>query len=224
MSARELPAEQQQEGVEEAGELMPMERAQEISEQFADIESRTISEGVVNGRILTIDTTTANGAMSIDIDVPAEPDPVNFTMSKPKSWDQRFEFVRFVEHYGYGASNFAAMIEDGVEVAVNYDPGRRDEYELVIPDYAETTDRYERAKTHVKAVLRKIADDFDPSEGVIMVPAALTSLWFGVALALGMVMSGEIFLMSVWATAVGVFMMLCGMFVTVIIGEAIFDW
>jgi len=47
-------------------------------------------------------------------------------------WSRHYEFVRFVESYGYSSSSIAAMIEDKVSVAV--DIGDDGEYELIIPE------------------------------------------------------------------------------------------
>lgn len=125
-----LPEGQQPDGELNGSEMVAYDRAKELSEQFADIQRRTLGDGVVRGTVTSIDTSKSNAKIAIEVDVPAEEEPERFYLTKPKAWDESYKFVRWTRSYGFDASDFAGMIEKGVEVEVRRDDG---DYELVVP-------------------------------------------------------------------------------------------
>lgn len=111
-------------------DIQTYKRANEISQQFETIKDRTISDGVVEGKVKEIDTSPANGNVVVTVDVPSSTSDETFRFSKPKVWSKRYEFVRWVRHYGYNADSFPNMLKDGCEVKVS----RADNsFELVVP-------------------------------------------------------------------------------------------
>lgn len=119
-------------------DLQAYEEAKDLSNYYDDIKTRTLDGNVVKGYVQSINTTKKNGAVSIQVDVPAEPELEQFTMEKPKVWSDEYEFVRWVEYHGYSAEDFAGMIKQGVqvEVLIEEDSYGNSEYELFVPEYS----------------------------------------------------------------------------------------
>lgn len=203
----------------EPAELMPYERAQELSEHFEDIGRRTIAPGVVLGRVVSIDSSKNNAKIAVDVDVPAEPDAQRTFFDKPKSWDRGYAFVRFVEGYGYSRSNFAAMIEDGVEVKVKR---QEDDYEIVVPK--NTRERTRSRLSRITAPFRRLFTDMDPSKPAVFIPVVLAVEWLGAVIGLGMAASGDILVASLlWVFWLAMWQAL-GIMAAVDIGSIYFNW
>lgn len=127
---RALPEEQQPDGELGESEIMAYEDAEQLAQEFIEIETATIDESTMRGTVKSINMASTGGTISIDIDVPTEPEPIRFHMDKPKPWSERSEFVRWLNKYGYGSQDIPLMIENHAEVEIERDG---DEYELVTP-------------------------------------------------------------------------------------------
>lgn len=129
---RRLPDEQIPDGEikpDNDAALMPMERAQEIADRLTDVERATNSDGTITGQVTAIDTTKNNNRFAVTVTIPPGREKT-FYLEKPRIWTEDYEFVRFMEYYGYTASSTAAMIRDNVKVEVMIEDG---EYELFVP-------------------------------------------------------------------------------------------
>jgi len=113
-------------------DIRPIERTQKLADQLTEVERQTTDDGSLRGDVVSVESTTTNGSISVLVDLPLETEPEVFHFTKPSVWSRHYEFVRFVESYGYSSSSIAAMIEDKVSVAV--DIGDDGEYELIIPE------------------------------------------------------------------------------------------
>lgn len=134
--ARTLPDEQQQiddEDRKDRVELQTMERAENLSEQFEEIKDRTVDDDdVVLGRLADIETSANNDRIVVSIDLPAEGSDKTERFRKPKVWNDRYKFVRWIRHYGYDADSFPNMIRDDCRVRVLKDSAT--DYELFVPE------------------------------------------------------------------------------------------
>lgn len=128
---RTLPDEQVKDSELEGGEMIAYEKAQRLTEQFEQIQTSTIGDGMLRAPVSSIEATSSNDSIAIEVDLPAETEDERFYMDKPKSWSRDYDFVRWVEHHGYRAGDFEGMIEKGVQVEVKREDG---DYELVIPE------------------------------------------------------------------------------------------
>lgn len=133
---RALPPEQDKGLDEEEAEnaqIRAMEDAEEVAEYFGKIETATRENGdVLKASLKSIDTTTGHNTVVVEVDIPSDSDTTDFRLTSPKIWNERYEFVRFVEKYGYRADDFHKMIEADIDVEVIYE---NNEYELAIPEY-----------------------------------------------------------------------------------------
>lgn len=134
---RELPDEQMQiddDADVSDGELRAYEQANDLSQEFAKLERNTISENELLCPVMSIDSTKTGGSVAVQVDIPGRPEETEtFIMSRPKVWSRRYEFVRFVEAYGYAASDFEHMIKDDVNVRVSQPEAEGGDYELHVP-------------------------------------------------------------------------------------------
>lgn len=134
---RELPDEQVQidgDADDMGEELRAYEQANDLSEEFAKLERNTISENELLCPVMSIDSTKTGGSVAVQVDIPGRPEETEtFIMSRPKVWSRRYEFVRFVEEYGYAASDFEHMIKDDVNVRVSQPEAEGGDYELHVP-------------------------------------------------------------------------------------------
>lgn len=101
-----------------------------FSQEMLEVDMATRPDGYLRGTVKAILSNPGNSKIVVLIDLPAEDDLYKFSMNKPKIWTKSYEFVRFVEGYGYASGNFALMAEEQVKVKVD-EVG--DGYELVIP-------------------------------------------------------------------------------------------
>lgn len=135
---REIPESQRKILDEDADdELRTMERAEELADHYQTIKDRTIDNETGVGFVKSIDTTKKNGAVSIKIDIPSHPEDKQYTMSKARLWTYDYQFVRWVEYYGYNADSFPSMIEDRVKVKL---VDKNGEFEIYIPPKSEFVD------------------------------------------------------------------------------------
>lgn len=176
IASRQLPDEQVQINEmddEQEAAIQSMEAAQELAAQFEEIQTATQNDGTLKVPLKSIDTSKGNQAIAISVDVPAEDSVETFYMNKPKIWTERYEFVRWVQQYGYGASDFHRMIEAGVSVEVEQDNG---EYQIVIPDY--TPDSY---WVRINEAIRQYAPTAEEESPIVVWGAVIwyfTSLLF----------------------------------------------
>jgi len=133
---RDLPDDQVQienEDEYEKSELQTMERAMNLSKQFEEVKRRTVEDGMVLGKLVDIQTSANNDRISVEIDLPAEGDTKQKRFRKPKQWSNKYDFVRWIKHYGYTADSFPNMIKDDCKVKVKQ-PSESGDYELFIPE------------------------------------------------------------------------------------------
>lgn len=195
---RELPESQRQDTELEGGEMVAYDRAQELAEQFEDIQTATIGDGVLRAPVESIEASPNNAAISIKVDVPAEPDAKQFFLDKPKSWSREYEFVRWVEHHGYSAGDFQGMIEKGVQVEVKRED---DDYELVIPErITDKTRNYrQRLAENALTVLVDMGDYKLAISGIVGFAVA----WIVSAMLMGVALSGNVLMFALLITFVG---------------------
>jgi len=156
----------------DSGQLTPYEEAQDLSKEFAHIDNRTISEDTILADVKGIYKASTGGSIAVEVDLPGpEESSETFNFTSPKVWSGQYEFVRWVEHYGYGSSNFEAMIRDDVEVEVLEGSGRKD-YELYVPQ--KTGDRLRSVMGSIK---EKTVPSSDQELGIKFI---LTTLVFSV--------------------------------------------
>lgn len=147
---RALPDAQRPDGEVGESEMITMERAEQMSEYFGDIQAATIDDNRMRAPVADIDWSPNNEAVVVEVDVPAETDAVRFHLDKPKVWTDRYQLVRWVRHYGYGAEDFHAMVEKRVTVEIR-ETGL-DDYELVVPERDRSRrDRVRAVAAGVKA-------------------------------------------------------------------------
>lgn len=118
---------------EEDVEIQTMERAMELSKQYEEIKDRTVDDDTVLGELKSIDSSPANNNIVINVDIPASSSNKTFRFTKPRAWSEKYEFVRWIKHYGYDADSFPNMLKDDCEVKVMRKDNNKD-YELFIPN------------------------------------------------------------------------------------------
>lgn len=120
---------------DEEGEtdIQTMERANELSKQYESIKDRTLGDNLVAGRLEDIDTSPANNNINVLVDLPGEGNNKTFRFKKPKVWSSEYDFVRWIQYYGYDADSFPNMLKGQCDVEVK-NLGD-EEYKLYIPDY-----------------------------------------------------------------------------------------
>lgn len=128
---RQLPDEQNSIPDNAQGDLQTMERAMNLADQYETIKDRTVDDDTVLGRITDINTSRNNDRIIITIDVPGDDSNKEFRFRKPKVWSERYDFIRWIRHYGYDADSFPNMLRDDCKVKVLQDENR--EYNLYIP-------------------------------------------------------------------------------------------
>lgn len=116
----------------EATSLTPYEEAQDLSQEFAEIDRQTVDDSTIKCFVEGIYKTTTGGSISVVVTLPGTGTEESFLFTRPKVWSDEYDFVRWVSHYGYDSSNFEAMIQDNVEVEVRRKKNG-DEYELTMP-------------------------------------------------------------------------------------------
>lgn len=114
-------------------DLQTMERANELSKQYESIKDRTLGDSLVAGRLEDIDTSPANNNIVVIVDLPGEGNYKKFRFKKPKVWSREYDFVRWIQYYGYDADSFPNMLKGQCDVEVKNIGD--EEYELYIPDY-----------------------------------------------------------------------------------------
>lgn len=209
---RDIPEEQRQ-GTE-GGEMMAYDRAEELAEQFEDIQTATIGDGLLRGTVEAIEASPNNAAISIEVDLPAEEDPEQFFLDKPKSWSREYEFVRWVEDHGYTSGDFQGMIEKNVRVEVERDNG---DYELVIPE--RVTDKSRRLKPVVKNwVIERLRAGVQ-SQTLVPLALVFSAVFAGNFVAAGLFFTGDVLGFSFISTIMGFGVGLVGLIVGTIVND-----
>jgi len=168
---RDLPDEQVKttEDDEDVDSLTPYDEAAQLSQEFARIDNKTISDDRVLADVKGIYMASNGGSIAVEVDLPAEDGTDVFNFTKPKVWTETYDFVRWVTYYDYGSSNFEVMIEDDVEVEV---VENGDEYELFIP------------QSRLGSLKNSLS--FSPSSWGLDEPTTMNLLWlFGLPLVIG---------------------------------------
>lgn len=132
---RSIPDEQQKVDEDlDSGQLTPYEEAQDLSQEFAYIDRRTVDTDTILCDVAGIYKASTGGSIAVEVNLPGPDDATKtFNFESPRVWSGMYEFVRWVDHYGYGSSNFEAMIKDDVEVEVSQSDQLSD-YELYVPE------------------------------------------------------------------------------------------
>lgn len=132
---RSIPEEQRKiDEDKDSGELTPYEEAQDLSQEFAHIDRRTVDDDTVLCDVKGIYKASTGGSIAVEVDLPGPDESTKtFNFEAPKVWSGVYGFVRWVEHYGFSSSNFEAMIQEDVEVKVQK-PDDLGEYKLFIPE------------------------------------------------------------------------------------------
>jgi len=195
MSNTQLPDDQQPDGELDGTEMVAYDRAKELSAQFDEIQTATIGDGLVQGAVEAIEASPNNGAISVEVDVPAEPEPVQFFLDKPKSWNRDYDFVRWVEDHGYDAGDFEDMIERRVRVQVRRED---DEYELVIPERGR--DHSRKLKPAMKQYAASFGNLLRNHEIAAAIIVGLAGIFIGNAMAASMMLSGNAIAFSIVAS------------------------
>lgn len=124
-------------------DMQTMERANELARQYEDIKDRTLGENLVAGRLEDIDTSPANNNIVVIVDLPGEGNYKKFRFKKPKVWSREYDFVRWIQYYGYDADSFPNMLKGQCDVEVKNLGDEK--YELFIPEY-------DNRREHIKDV------------------------------------------------------------------------
>lgn len=137
-------------------DMQTMERANEISRQYESIKDRTLGDNLVAGRLEDIDTSPANSNINVLVDLPGEGNNKTFRFKKPKVWSRDYDFVRWIQYYGYDADSFPNMLKGQCDVEVKNIGD--EEYELFIPEY---NSRREKIKGSIPDLGKRSKDFFE---------------------------------------------------------------
>lgn len=192
MSAeRKLPDDQNKvpdDADEEDTDLMTMERAENLAQQYESIKDRTVDENTVLGKLKDIDTSRNNDRIIVTIDLPAEDSNKQFRFRKPKVWTDEYEFVRWIQHYGYDADSFPSMLRDDCRVKVQREGTT--EYDLYVPEKSTPI------RTRVRTTLAEAREWYPESQFYASAVLAVGWLLAGIAFASGLVGTG----LGTWQT------------------------
>lgn len=196
---RELPSEQDKNGAKDGDvNLQSYEKAQELSQQFEDIQTATIGDNLLRGTVSAIESSPNNAAISVEVDLPAETDDIQFFLDKPKSWNREYDFVRWVEDHGYQAGDFEGMIEKGVRVEVRQED---DEYELVIPE--RVRDKTRKSKEKAKVLAKKMPEVLENKKEGFVTVSTIFGIFLGNLFTASLAFNGDILGFSIIATLLG---------------------
>lgn len=211
-SDEQYKLDEEQENQEEVS-MQTIERANEISQQYEEIKDRTLGDGMVAGRLEDIDTSPGNDNIVVQVDLPGESADKEFRFKKPKVWTKKYDFVRWIQHYGYDADSFPNMLKGECDVKVE-NHGNED-YKLFIPEYKNRRENVKKKFGGGNDKLQSVLEVYrDSGSDLYIAPVLLflhivhgliwttpiLSYGVGIVSSFGLWMAITVFILGLWVT------------------------